>query len=237
MGVEDLLERFHQILEQVKPIGDLGGLGRSLARTVGLGFGPVARDDLHPRVRPQPLGQGLCLAVGQQGDRLAALEIDQPRAIRLAFAQGEIVDTQDGGGSARRDRQPAEQAQQRVPAHGDVELLAQPHASSPAQRPGQRRQACRQPCRPPGPGGGHIRQALRADLTGARRVVTEKLPYAELPRDTPSPSGQIRQRTLVAAVDTLGHPCALRTWHPGRRRSDMQHDLGRPVIDVPRLKA
>ena len=50
--VEDLLKGFHQILEHMKPIGDLGRLWCPLTRTVGIGFGPIARDDLHSRVCP-----------------------------------------------------------------------------------------------------------------------------------------------------------------------------------------
>ena len=48
MRVEHLLEGFHQILEQVKPISDLDGLWRSLARPISIGSGSVARDDLYP---------------------------------------------------------------------------------------------------------------------------------------------------------------------------------------------
>jgi hypothetical protein len=64
MRVEHRLEGFHQILEQVKPISHLRGLGCSVARPIGIGSGSVARDDLHPRVDPQPLRQGTCLPIG-----------------------------------------------------------------------------------------------------------------------------------------------------------------------------
>jgi hypothetical protein len=64
MCLEYLFEGFHQILEQVKPISDLGGLRRSLARPIGIGSGSVARDDLYPRVGPQPLRQGFGLPIG-----------------------------------------------------------------------------------------------------------------------------------------------------------------------------
>ena len=97
MRVEDLFEGFHQVLEQGKPIGDLGGLWCAVARPVGIGFGPIARQDLHPRVGLKPLRQGCPLPVGQQGHRLPALQIDQDRAIGLAFPQGEIVDTEHPG--------------------------------------------------------------------------------------------------------------------------------------------
>jgi hypothetical protein len=64
MRLEHLFKSFHQILQEVKPVGDLRGRGRSLARPIGIGFGPIASNDLHPWVRLEPLGQGVCLPIG-----------------------------------------------------------------------------------------------------------------------------------------------------------------------------
>jgi len=110
MRVEHLLEGFHQILEQVKPIRDLGGLGCPVARPIGIGSGPIARDDLHPRVGPQPLRQGLGLTIGPQGDRLPAFQIDQHGPIGLAFPQGEIVHAQDLRQALAQERQATDHA-------------------------------------------------------------------------------------------------------------------------------
>jgi hypothetical protein len=116
MCLEHLFEGFHQILQQVKPVGDLGGLRRSLARPIGIGSGSVARDDLYPRVGPQPLRQGLGLTIGQQGDRLPAFQIDQYGPISLAFAQGEIVDAQDPWRAVARERQATDYAEEGLTA-------------------------------------------------------------------------------------------------------------------------
>jgi hypothetical protein len=40
MRVEYLIEGVHEILQQVKPIGNLGGLRRLLAGSVSIGSGP-----------------------------------------------------------------------------------------------------------------------------------------------------------------------------------------------------
>jgi hypothetical protein len=64
MRLEHLFEGFHPLLQEVKPVGDLSGLWRSLARPIGIGFGPIASDDLHPWMRLEPLGQGVCLPIG-----------------------------------------------------------------------------------------------------------------------------------------------------------------------------
>ena len=50
MEIEYLGERFCQVLEEVKAIGNLRRLWRPLSRPVGIGFGPIARDDLDTRV-------------------------------------------------------------------------------------------------------------------------------------------------------------------------------------------
>jgi hypothetical protein len=76
MRVEHVFKGFHQILEQVKPIGDLAGLGYPVASPIRIGSGPIARDDLHPRMGPQPLRQGLGLTIEPQCDRLPAFQID-----------------------------------------------------------------------------------------------------------------------------------------------------------------
>jgi hypothetical protein len=116
MRVEHGFKGFHQILEEVKPISDLGGLGCSMARPIGIGSGSVARDDLAPRVGPQPLGQSLGLPVGQQGDRLPAFQIDQDGPIRLACAQGEIVNAQAPRRAVAHERQATDHAEEALPA-------------------------------------------------------------------------------------------------------------------------
>jgi hypothetical protein len=91
MRVEHLIEGLHPILEQVKAVGDLRGLGCPVACPIGIGSGPIARDDLHPWMRLEPLGQGLGLPIGHQGDRLPTFQSDQHCAIALAFTEREIV--------------------------------------------------------------------------------------------------------------------------------------------------
>lgn len=56
MKIEDLGERFREVLHQMKAIGHLRGLGSSLPRPISIGFGPIACDDFDAWVRLQPLG-------------------------------------------------------------------------------------------------------------------------------------------------------------------------------------
>ena len=110
MHGEDLVQSFSEILQQLKTVRDLGGFGCPLVRAISIGFRPITGDDLHPQMFPEPLGQRLGGAIREERDRLAALQIDQHRAIGLAFPHREIVHTEHGGSCQRRNRQPAEHA-------------------------------------------------------------------------------------------------------------------------------
>jgi hypothetical protein len=86
MAIENLSQCFCQVLDQVEAIRDLGGLRRTVPGAVGIGFRAIPRDDLHARVGLEPLRERVALAVREQGDGLPALQIDEHRAIRVAFA-------------------------------------------------------------------------------------------------------------------------------------------------------
>jgi hypothetical protein len=137
-GVEDLrmrenhlVQRFAEILEQMKAVRNLDGGRGALACTLSVGLGAVACDHLHSRMLPEPLRQGLGRALRQQGHRLPEFQVHQDGAIRVAFPQGEIVHTEDLGCGKRRGRLPAQPPQQGVAAHGQVPHVAEVHPSRP----------------------------------------------------------------------------------------------------------
>src|SRR3989441_11826986 len=85
---------------------------------------------------PEPLGHGVRRAIRQQGDGLAALQVDEDRAVGVAFAQRPIVDAEHlrrGGVSLWL---PAEDAQERVPADPQAPRVAEayPRLSPPTRR-------------------------------------------------------------------------------------------------------
>jgi hypothetical protein len=51
----------------------------------------------------EPVGQGLSRAIGEKRHRLVALQIDQDRAIGLAFPHGKIVYAEDRGTGEGRE--------------------------------------------------------------------------------------------------------------------------------------
>ena len=87
----------------MKAIGDLGGGRRPVACALGIGTRPVACNDCDARMLAEPLGQGGGGTPWQQGDRLLAFEINEHRAIRLAFAEGKIIHAQVALSPGRRE--------------------------------------------------------------------------------------------------------------------------------------
>jgi hypothetical protein len=129
---EDLVQSFRQVLQEMKAVSDLDGGGGTLVCAVGIGFRPITRDHLHSRMLPEPLRQGRRGAIGKERDRLAALEIDQHRAIGLAFQHREIVHAEDDGARDSWDRQPAEHAQEGATTDGHAQATAEPYVRCPA---------------------------------------------------------------------------------------------------------
>ena len=168
MREEHLVQGFPEILQQMKAVCDLDGRGRALACALRIGARPIPGDDLHPGMLPEPLGHGLGRAIREQRHGLAALQIDQDRAIRLAFPQGEIVHPEHRGAWARRGGLPAEQAQQRVAAHGQTPALAQTHPGLAPQGDAEGDEALGEPQRAPRPGGGHRGQPFGEDAADDR---------------------------------------------------------------------
>ena len=111
----------------MEAVGHLGCGGRPVPRALRIGARPIPCYHLHPWMLPEPLGHGLGRPIREQRDGLPALQVHQDRAIRLPFAQGEIVHPQHPGRGQDGLRQPAEQAQQRVAAHHQIPRVAEMH--------------------------------------------------------------------------------------------------------------
>ena len=102
MRDEYLVQRFPEILQQMKAVRDLDGLGRALARPLSIGGRPIAGDHGYSRMLLEPLGEGRCGAIREERHGLAALQIDQDGAIGVPFPEGEVVHTQHGGAFCSR---------------------------------------------------------------------------------------------------------------------------------------
>jgi hypothetical protein len=132
MRGEHMLEGFHELLQQVKPISDLGGLWRPLASPLDRGFGPIAGHNRIPWRRSEPLGQGVCRPIGPHGDRLPAFQIEQHRAIGLACAEREVVNASDRWSAVAWEQQAMDHAQEGQAADREAQASAQAGAHRPA---------------------------------------------------------------------------------------------------------
>ena len=91
MVIEHALERIDQVLHEVKAISDLDSVRCAGAGALSIDLSTVASDDFDARVRLQPVGERFAAAFCQQIDGLMSLQIDQDRAIRLAFVFGPVI--------------------------------------------------------------------------------------------------------------------------------------------------
>jgi hypothetical protein len=93
VSVNDARDDITQVHQQVKAICDLGRVGRPGARTVGVGGGPIATNDLHARVAGEPCAQAVGVSFREQIDHAPALEIAQNRAVGPSFTVSPVVDS------------------------------------------------------------------------------------------------------------------------------------------------
>jgi hypothetical protein len=95
MRTEDLLEGRRHILEEVKSVGDLAGLGRSLPNTCGISCGAVPGDNRDVGMGVKPRGHGFRRSIFQHVNGPPPWEIDKEGAVALAFTPRPVVDAND----------------------------------------------------------------------------------------------------------------------------------------------
>ena len=103
-GIRECADTAH---EQMPAIGDLDGLGGTLARPVGVGAGAIAAEDLDAGVVLQPGGEGLSGPVGQEIDGDTPLLVHQERAVGAATLAGSVVHAEHTRRRRFRERQGA----------------------------------------------------------------------------------------------------------------------------------
>ncbi len=236
VGGEGLFERFGEVLYEMEAVRDLGCLGGAFASAFRVGAGAIPRDDLYPRMLPQPLRHGRRGAVRQQGDRLAAFQVHEDRPVDVAFAQRPIIHTQYARGRGLRLRLAAQQPQERIAAHGEVPRLAEAHTGFAAQRDAQRDQALGQPEGPACPGGHDSRQALSEDLTWAVTIAAKPLTHPQLQLHAILRPRQVGQGPCVGTMDAPGWGGAPRAGRAGLRRLHPQGELRDGLIGLVRLQ-
>ena len=95
MTLEQAFDGLADVLQQVPSIGDLLGLGRCFGGGLGVGRRAVAADQLDAGMGLEPRLDGRGVAVGQEVDDLAGLEVDDDGAVALSLAPGPVVDADE----------------------------------------------------------------------------------------------------------------------------------------------
>src|SRR5512135_583441 len=79
--LKDPLGDLAGVLHQVPAVGDLHGVRRGLAGSLGVDTGPITGDDLDARVLTEPCGDSRRLAVREEVDDVPPLEVDADGAV------------------------------------------------------------------------------------------------------------------------------------------------------------
>jgi len=215
-------------------IGDLQGVWRAVARSFGVGPGPVPADDLHSRVGWQPRGEGRSGAVGQHIDRAAGLDVDQDRAVVVSTAQREIVHTQNARGWSFRVGQGPDQAQQGHSADRCGQTAGQSRAGASAQRQRDRAECSLQNWRAACISCGQARYLFSECLLAAVVVAAEQPPDSQVNQQLPTGDRRVRQPPLVAAVHPAGGSATSGTGHrfvPGAGLDPHDRSSSTQVLD------
>jgi hypothetical protein len=91
-----------QILDEMKPIGDLHRGRRARAGGLGVAAVAVATDGVDRRMGDQPLFDGLAGMRVEHVDHGAMFQIHHDRAVRSPFALGPFIDSDDSHASDGR---------------------------------------------------------------------------------------------------------------------------------------
>jgi hypothetical protein len=90
----DFIQRATHVLDEVEPIGNLHGVRRTSATSIGIGAAAISDNDLHAGMGLQPLNQRVGITTGKDVDGLVAFDIDEHRGVARPPPQRKIVDTQ-----------------------------------------------------------------------------------------------------------------------------------------------
>jgi hypothetical protein len=185
----------------------------------------------------EPLRKRVARAVWEERNGLAAFQVHEDGAIRVAFPHRPIIHAQDPGRQEARLRLLAQQAQERVAAHPQVPRAAEAYPSFAAQGDAERHQAPGESQGAARPGGGHGGQPFGEDTTLTGAIATKPLADTQLEAHTILGPGQIGEGTLVVTMDTPGRGSAQRTGGAGLGRLHGEGDLRSGLIDLKRVEA
>jgi hypothetical protein len=201
MSLEQLVHGSAGILHQVEAIGNLDRTWCPGSGSFGIGFRPIAHDDLHSGMLAEPLGQGLCVAPRQQVDRLTCFQIDQNRPVALSPTQGQIINTKDAWCLDLVAIVSAQQAEERIRADEQTSTVGQACSGFASHHPGQLEEegvGIGRTLRPPGQPRSEV---LSKGASHTLRIRTAKAANAQNQPNRAATPGQIGGMAVVPIVD------------------------------------
>ena len=163
------------------------------------------------------------------------LQIDQDGPIALPPPPRPLAHADDVRGGGVGHRGGLHQPQQGIGAGPPLEAGREPSACLATEGDAEGTQGLGEPQRPVRPRRHHGGQAFRKNLAWTRRIVTEKLPHAEVQTHGVGAPRHISHGACISAVDARGLHMAERAGAMGVGRDRVQYDLRGRIIDVPRL--
>ncbi|KOV86916.1 hypothetical protein ADL01_05650 [Streptomyces sp. NRRL WC-3618] len=136
MGADGLLHGPAEAPPEVEAVGDLDRFRGAEPGALRVSPSPVPAEDLHARVRGEPVGQRSCLAAREHVDDLVRLTIGNHRRVPDTAAGGEIIDTEDPRGVVERVRHRPDAVQQPHSPRGQPQGSS--HPGPDAARQGER---------------------------------------------------------------------------------------------------
>ena len=177
LAVEEGLDGFTQVFDEMEPIHDLHGLRCPTAYALGVEGTAVPTDHGDRGMLREPSGHALRRALGQEVKHPMILEIDEDRPIALPASPRPLIDPKHlwGGGVGRRSR--LHQPQQGVWTGPQPQPGHEPCTGLPAEGHAKGEQELGEPRCPTRPRSSHGGQTCRENLAWARGMVTEKLAH------------------------------------------------------------
>jgi hypothetical protein len=114
LAVEEGLDRFAEVFDQMKAIHDLDGLRCPTANALGVESTPVPTDHGDGGILREPGSDALRRALGQQVQHPMILKIDQDGPVAVPASPRPLIDPQHLGSGGVRRRGRLHQAQQGI---------------------------------------------------------------------------------------------------------------------------
>jgi hypothetical protein len=185
-------------------IGDLSGLGRAFCGCLSIRRRTVPADDFNARMVVEPFFHSIRIAVGQEIDDIAPLQVDDDRAVATSFAPRPVVDANDPERWHRRIVALLDAPEERIGAGRHGEPMGKARASLAAQGKADRMMSLAKPEGCTSARFGEPGEVLSEDPSRALRFEAPETSDLNLQSDGQAEARQVSEPTGIPAVNSTG---------------------------------